>query len=60
LFDNIITIGFLAVVPRCFAWKDRSWVERFRIFVNVFVEPPLKATWAFPKFDGIVLTFVEE
>ena len=60
LFYNVITIGFLAKVPRNFARKYGSWFEQLGIFVNVFVKSLFEMTRTFPKFNGIVLTFIEE
>jgi len=55
LLYNVVTIGFLAKIPQSFARKEGSWFERLRVFIDVFVEPPFKATRTFPKFNGIVL-----
>ena len=60
LFDDIIAISFLAKIPQSFARKYRSWFERLGILVDIFVKPPLEAARTLPKFNGIVLTFIEE
>ena len=60
LFDDIVAIGFLAKIPQSFARKYGSRFERLGILVNVFVKPPLEVTRTLPKFNGIVLTFIEE
>ena len=60
LFDDVVAIQFPAIVPRCFVREGGGQIEWFRVFVDVFVEPPFEATGTFPEFNGIILAFVEE
>ena len=58
--NNIVAIGFFAIIPRNFAREWGSWFKRLGIFVDIFVKPPFETTRTLPKLDGIILTFVEE
>ena len=60
LVDDVVTIRFLAEVPRYFTWIYGCHHERFGVFVNIFMKPPFEFAWAFPKFDGISVSRVEE
>jgi len=55
LVDDIFTIGFLAKIPGNFARISGYWVERFRVFVDIMMEPPFETAWTFPKFNGIIV-----
>ena len=60
LLDDNIAIAFLVKIPQNFARGNRSWFKRLGIFVDVFVKSPLKVTRTLPKFNGIVLAFIEK
>jgi len=60
LFDDVITIQFLVIIPRCFAGIWGSQVEWLGIFVDVFMKSLFEATRAFPKFNGIFTIFDKE
>jgi len=60
LVDNVVTIRFLAIIPRYFARVRGDRIEQLGIFINVLVKFTFKATRAFPKFNGIFVIFVKE
>ena len=60
LVDNVVTIRFLAIIPRYFARVRGDGIEWLGIFINVLVKSLFKMTRAFPKFDGIFMIFVKE
>ena len=60
MLDNVITIQFPAIVSKYFAREEGGQIEKLKVFVNIFVEPPFEATGTFPEFNGIILTFVEK
>ena len=60
LFNNVIAIQFLAIVPKYFAWIWGSQIKWLGICVDVFMKSPFEVTRAFPKFNGIFMIFVKE
>ena len=60
MVDNIITIRFLAIIPRYFARVRGDRIERLGIFINILVKSLFKTTRAFPKFNEIFVIFVKE
>ena len=42
LVDDVVTIKFLAEVPKYFTQIYKCHCERFRVFVNVFIKPPFE------------------
>ena len=60
LFDDIITIWFLAIIPRYFAGIWGSRVEWLGIFVDIFMKSLFETTRAFPKFNKIFAIFDKE
>ena len=60
LFDNVVAVDFLAIIPRNFARIDRQRIKQFWILVNSFVESLVETTGAFPKFNRIFLADSKE
>ena len=60
LFDDVITIRFLAKVPRHFTQVYRCYCKGFGIFIDIMMKPPFDSTWAFPEFYGVSIIRVEE
>ena len=61
LFINkVITFRFPTKVPREFTWKHWDQFERFGFYINDFVEMPVTMTWAFPKFNIVLLVTREK
>ena len=60
LVNNVVTIRFLAIIPRYFAWVGGSRIEWLGIFVDILIKSLFEATRAFPKFNGIFMIFVKE
>ena len=59
-FDKVITFTFLAKVPREFTQEHQNQFERFGFCIDDFVRMPVILTWAFPKFNIILLVSREE
>jgi len=59
-FNIVIAIGFFAIIPRDFIREYGYGLERFRVFVNGFVESLPESTRTFPKFNVIFLAFSEK
>ena len=49
VLKNIVTFGFLAIIPRCFAWEYRSRIRSLQFMVDSLVEMPIKTTGTFPE-----------
>ena len=60
LFDNVVAVDFLAIIPRNFARIDRQRIKQFWILVNSFVESLVETTGTFPKFNRIFLADSKE
>ena len=60
LVDDIVTVSFLAIIPRDLVWERESQIEWFGIFVNVIMKPPFEMTRAFLEFNRIFLISFEE
>jgi len=60
LFDGVVTIGFLAKVPRYFTRVYKCYREGFGVFIDIVMIPPFDSTWTLPEFNGISIVRVEE
>ena len=60
LFDDVVAVDFLAIIPRNFARIDRWRIKQFWILVNDFVESLVETAGAFPKFNRIFLADSKE
>jgi len=60
LVDDVVAVHFLAVIPRDLARKGGSWIEWFRIFVDVMVKSPFETTRTLPEFYRVFLFGIEE
>ena len=60
LADDIVTVSFLAIIPGNSARISRRWVEWFGVFVDIMMKPSFKMAWTFPKFNGVIVVWVEE
>jgi len=60
LVDNVVTVDFLAIIPRDFARKGRQQIKWFQILVNSLVESLVEMAGAFSKFNRIFLSDSKE
>jgi len=51
VIDNIVAIGFLAVIPRYFARINERGIEGLWIPIDCFVKSPVELARTLPEFD---------
>ena len=59
-FDKFIAVGFLAKLPRDFAWEGRYNHKGFGVLVYFVVEFPFEFTGTFPELNRIGVVSDEE
>ena len=58
LVNDVVTVRFLAIIPRDLVRKGRSRIEQFGIFINFMMKSSFEVTRTFPEFNGIFLVDV--